>query len=288
MSRRVKRKQTKVQDDGEKGAFAYKVLSEAQTKDLLELTVEEVEGKLGGILNITDQGTDLKNAATLDFFTGGFWWAKEQGYNIQQASGFFTLIHTLLENVKDKQMTMVDNLKQFKKSLAGIGQDAPEVYGGMEFFDINQAKAVSDFVYMSFFQHYHLYEFVYGHSQAEEIIGTDLEIEVPKAADMPWPPPLDEGVSEEVYNTFIATPPPTPVPEPTEEESEEVCVDQGETDADREAALFSNLSPEEVKRVLESVCKEVLAGVEADVASKLRDKEIAFVTRINKIHKVAD
>ena len=32
-----------LQDDAEKGAFAYKVLSEAQTNELLELTVEEVE-----------------------------------------------------------------------------------------------------------------------------------------------------------------------------------------------------------------------------------------------------
>lgn len=40
-----------------------------------------------------------------------------------------------------------------------------------------------------------------------------LEIEVAKAADVPFPPPLDEGVKEEMFNDYIVTPPPTPTPE---------------------------------------------------------------------------
>ena len=36
-----------------------------------------------------------------------------------------------------------------------------------------------------------------------------LAIEVAPPFDLPWPAPLDEGVSEDVYNTYIATPPPT-------------------------------------------------------------------------------
>ena len=37
-----------------------------------------------------------------------------------------------------------------------------------------------------------------------------LILEVPLPASMPWPPPLDEGVSEDLYRQYIATPPPTP------------------------------------------------------------------------------
>jgi len=40
-----------------------------------------------------------------------------------------------------------------------------------------------------------------------------LEIEIAKPSDLPFPPPLDEGVSQEMFDSYIATPPPTPPPE---------------------------------------------------------------------------
>ena len=40
-----------------------------------------------------------------------------------------------------------------------------------------------------------------------------LSVEVAKAADVPFPPPLNEGVTEEMHSLYIATPPPTPTPE---------------------------------------------------------------------------
>ena len=40
-----------------------------------------------------------------------------------------------------------------------------------------------------------------------------LEVEIPKPAEMPWPPPLIEGVTEDMHREFIATPAPTPVQE---------------------------------------------------------------------------
>ena len=40
-----------------------------------------------------------------------------------------------------------------------------------------------------------------------------LDVEVAPAADVPFPPPLDEGVTEEIYTRYIATPEPEPTPE---------------------------------------------------------------------------
>ena len=34
-----------------------------------------------------------------------------------------------------------------------------------------------------------------------------LEVEVPLAADTPWPPPLVEAVPQETFDEFIAPPP---------------------------------------------------------------------------------
>ena len=48
----------------------------------------------------------------------------------------------------DEQATMVDLLKEFRKNLVGIGAElSPEIEsGGMEFFSIEQATAITDFL----------------------------------------------------------------------------------------------------------------------------------------------
>ena len=63
--------------------------------------------KAAEILQITKHSTDLKDGSTLDFYVAGLWWAKEQGYNLEQMSGFFTVLHTLLGNVKGIYMLQI-------------------------------------------------------------------------------------------------------------------------------------------------------------------------------------
>lgn len=69
------------------------------------------------------------------------------------------------------------------------------------------------FVYCRLFQHYKLYQFVFSHTQAEEVIGLDLVCELVKPADIPYPAPLDEGLPYDVWEKYIKTPPPSPTPE---------------------------------------------------------------------------
>jgi hypothetical protein len=57
--------------------------------------------------------------------------------------------------------------------------------------------------------------------------------------------------------------------QPTEEEKDEAPEDQSRTEADKETELFSSLTPEEIKRVLDSVCKEVLTGVEVNLGGNI-------------------
>lgn len=38
-------------------------------------------------------------------------------------------------------------------------------------------------------------------------------VELPQPAELPWPPPLEEGLQEELYNTYVAPPPETPEPQ---------------------------------------------------------------------------
>ena len=61
--------------------------------------------KLAGVLKMETHHTDLKDSACVDYYVAGFWWSKEQNFTTEQMSAFFTLIHTVLENIKGKTFT---------------------------------------------------------------------------------------------------------------------------------------------------------------------------------------
>ncbi|XP_050395559.1 ciliary-associated calcium-binding coiled-coil protein 1 isoform X2 [Patella vulgata] len=274
------------ENDGKDSALAYKILSADQCRELLALGIDNMQIKLCDIFTLNNNLTDLKEASILDYYTGAVWWAKERSFTNQQLSGFFTIVHNLLENIKDKHMTMVENLKEFQKMMVGIGVEQSVVpSGGLEFFDINQAKMITEYVSSSLFQHYKLYEFMFSHTQAEEIIGTDVDIEVAMSADVPFPPPLDEGITTSMYEQFIATPPPSPTPEPKDEEVIEVDISSV---LPEDVNIYSGLTPDDVKAVIESVAKDMLGGLKSDVYKKLQEKENQIIAKINKIHRVAE
>ncbi|XP_078310213.1 ciliary-associated calcium-binding coiled-coil protein 1-like isoform X2 [Crassostrea virginica] len=283
--------------DEQAESFAYKILSQEQCTDLLSLDISDIQNKLCEIFKLSNHCTDLQDAATLDYYTSAVWWGKQQSFTTQQLSGFFTMVHTLFANVKDQHMHLVDNMKEMQKMLRGIEPEYPDIKSaGMDFFNLQQAKSISQYMFTSLFQHYKLFEFMFSHTQAEEIIGTDLEIEVAKPAAMPFPPPLDEGVEEGLHTSYIATPPPSPEPETSEPD---IIIVEQETEVDESAKstepppvedidAFSELTPQDVLEVVESVTKDLMSGLQLDLAAKLREKENNLIQRINKIHKVAE
>ncbi|XP_072026664.1 ciliary-associated calcium-binding coiled-coil protein 1-like isoform X2 [Amphiura filiformis] len=293
----LRRKDEEARNLEKKNSLAWKVLSNTQTQALQDLTVEELEIKLAEIMELPRPDIELSQASLLDYYVSGFWWAKEQGFNVQQLSGFFTLLHTLLENIKEHKMPLADNLTEYKKLLAGVGTEDNEVNGGLDFFDIKQAKLITDFLQMTLFQHHKMYEFLFHHERKEEIVGVELVVETLPAADVPHPPPLEEGLEEAIYLRHLATPPSSPTPDMdgNEEEKKGETEGEGVTRAeDEEKAsgdpvdLLAEVTAEDVKTVFSQVSKELFAGLQTDVQRKLKERESEIISRINKIHRIAD
>ncbi|NXX90007.1 CBCO1 protein, partial [Centropus bengalensis] len=98
------------------------------------------------ILNFKQLKTSLKEAILLDYYTAGFCWAKEMTFSLIQLSGFMNLLNFLLENLRDKHLTLGDNLKELGKAMAGIGGTDLERGGDLNSFSIEQAKAIIDYL----------------------------------------------------------------------------------------------------------------------------------------------
>lgn len=285
---RDKLKDKKEETERVEGAFAFQILPQDVSKQLLEMDVDDIQRKLCEFFNLNEWTTDLRQASILDYYTGAVWWAKEQGFNDQQMSGFFTACHILLDNIKEKQMKLVDNIIELKQMLVGIGSGTELTgqtpSGGMEFFDDAQGQVISKYIFGSLFQHYRLYEYMFQKAQDEEIIGTDLEIDVAKDAAQPFPPPLDEGIEEAKYEAFVKTPPPSQAQAHDGVEDGADKPKEKPNEIDLDAEVFSRLSAKDVQEVVESVATEMLGGLQNDIMVKLRDKENTILARINKIH----
>uniref|UniRef100_A0A8C3XPK9 Ciliary associated calcium binding coiled-coil 1 n=1 Tax=Chelydra serpentina TaxID=8475 RepID=A0A8C3XPK9_CHESE len=102
--------------------------------------------KLEEFLNFRQIKTSLTEAVLLDYYVSGFWWAKEMDFTHLQLSGFMAILNFLLENLSTKHMTLEDNIKELGRAMAGIGESHSEKSGGLDFFSVDQAKAIISYL----------------------------------------------------------------------------------------------------------------------------------------------
>lgn len=132
--------------------------------------MDDLQQQMMKVMNLNSHETELLEASQLDYFVSAFWWAKEQGFTTPQVSAFFTAAHTLLMNVKgkvcilnpplrcyqldgnhsgnsvvEKHMHILDNLNEMKEMFSGIGQPDYEAPGGLDCFDVSQARTISKY-----------------------------------------------------------------------------------------------------------------------------------------------
>lgn len=272
-------------------ALAFQVLSSEVSEELLGMTALEMESKLKSVFNL-NPCTELIDGAVLDYYVGATYWSKQQGHTAQQLSGFFSVIFTLLEKIRDEKLTLVETFLAFRKMLVGITADltADLESGGLEFFNADQAKAITKYLHSSLFQHLKLYDLMFRQSQSMEVLSIDLSVEVPPPAEIPFPPPLDEGIEEEIYKEYLSLPTPN-LPQSTDDikpliETEE-AVTPIEVELPQEVKdIFCKLTPEDVKGLVEEVSQEVLQTLQCGVETKIRQYENTMISRINKIHVV--
>ncbi|XP_006835865.1 PREDICTED: uncharacterized protein C10orf107 homolog, partial [Chrysochloris asiatica] len=259
-------------------------LSIDQITDLLAVDPNGVQKKLEEFLNFKNLQTCLKEAILLDYYVSGFLWAKGMDFSVTQYSKFMTLLNMLLHNLKTLHMSLEDSIKWLGEVMAEIGPAHLGKNDKWNIFDVTQANAVIDYLQISLFQHYKLYEFLFYSTREEIVTGTEQVMEVVKPADSPFPAPLEEGISLDIFSTFIM-PPPASVTE-----MERLDQEQGPEETQPEMAP-SDLDPlvgftiEDIKSVLDQVTEDVLISIQTEINEKLQIQEEAFNARIEKLKK---
>ncbi|XP_053168988.1 ciliary-associated calcium-binding coiled-coil protein 1 isoform X2 [Hemicordylus capensis] len=264
-------------------AMAWKLLSLPQITILWEQDTEGVQKHLETFLNLENHKTSLKEAVLLDYYVSGFCWAKALDLTPVQIGGFLTLLNLLLENLETQHMTLEDNIQELGSTMAGIGQSNSETSGGFEFFTVDQAKAIINYLKISLFQHYTLYEYLFHTPREELVIGDENVVEVVKPAESPFPAPLEEGLPYDIYSKFIAFIP------ATEDATEEIAGEiQPELQPEAEPVVdpLEGFTMQDVKSVLGEVTGDMIGSLQIEINEKLQTQEEVFSVRIDKLKKV--
>ncbi|XP_060225395.1 ciliary-associated calcium-binding coiled-coil protein 1 isoform X1 [Meriones unguiculatus] len=280
-------------DDSEKNAEFQEIeqilspdfLPADQITNLLrEHNVDIIQEKMRAFLNFQNIHICLKDAILLDYYVSGFFWAKGMDFTIDQCSKFMTLLDMLLHNLQTLHMSLEDSIKWLGEVMAEIGPNHSQKNEELHIFDVRESKAIIDYLKISLFQHYRLYEFMFYSNREEIVIGMEQTIELVKPADLPFPAPLEEGISVDIYATFMA---PSP---PLESELKELDQEQGSQESllETERAKMDPLAGftiDDVKSALARVTDEVLMNIQNEISEKLQVQEEAFNARIEKLKK---
>ncbi|EPQ07076.1 hypothetical protein D623_10031402 [Myotis brandtii] len=109
-------------------------------------------------------------------------------------------------------------------------------------------------------------------------------VEVVKSSGGLFPNPLEEGISFDIYSTFIE-PPPTMDTEMKILDQEQVSVESQPAASTSETDALAGLTIEDIKSVLAQVTDDILIGIQAEINEKLQIQEEAFNARIEKLKK---
>uniref|UniRef100_W5MIG0 Ciliary associated calcium binding coiled-coil 1 n=1 Tax=Lepisosteus oculatus TaxID=7918 RepID=W5MIG0_LEPOC len=287
--RREKAK-TQIKSQENEHPLAWKFLSYSQVNLLLQLSVEEVEKQLEEILNFNNHQTCLKEAALLDYYVSGFRWAKEMNFTCQQVSGFMTLLCMALENIRDNQMPLAENFKEFYNAVVGTRQStsAATEDGDNEFFSVGQVTSITEYMKSSLFQHYKLYEFLFTHPQEQLVLGIEESVEVLRSRDCLVVAPLEEGMPCEAFTQYVAPAPPEHSEDEFTEELEGNYEDK-QNKANNEAKnAFECYAIDDVRSVLGPLTKDVLGSFQMEISEKLRVQEELYTARIDRLKNSSD
>ncbi|XP_016296276.1 uncharacterized protein C10orf107 homolog [Sinocyclocheilus anshuiensis] len=156
------------------------------------------------ILNFKNHQTCVKEAALLEHFVSGFWWAKEMNFNSHQISFIMALLQQLLDSIKNKQSSFADNFKAFTQTVLATRQSPSTEAKASFLFTTDQIKAITDYFKNILFQHFRLYDILFTHSREKQLLKIEKCIEVIDPAE--FAAPLEEGMPADLYFYYMAPP----------------------------------------------------------------------------------
>ncbi|KAM8837029.1 ciliary-associated calcium-binding coiled-coil protein 1 isoform 2-T2 [Spinachia spinachia] len=163
---------------GKDNTLQWEAAPQQQVHALLSMAEEQLPAEMTKILGFSNTHVCMKEAALLDYYVCGLWWAKETNFTAEQTSFSMAVMQRLLDNIKEKQMPLVENLMGFAEALGAAVQWRTSEECRTPLLEEEEAKALITYIRNSLFQKYRLYELLFTTSREELLTGAERTIEV--------------------------------------------------------------------------------------------------------------
>ncbi|XP_034415050.1 ciliary-associated calcium-binding coiled-coil protein 1 [Cyclopterus lumpus] len=201
-TRREKKEQPKVKgttlQKEEAGFLQWEAAPQQHVHALLASTKDELQFEMTEILGLKNHLVCMKEAVLLDYYVCGFWWAAEANFTSIQTSFTMAVLHMLLDNIREKQMSFMQNLREFAVALGAASQCRTSEEDTTPLLDEEEATALISYIRNSLFQKYRLYELLFTTSREELLTSTERTIEVFGCQGALLP--LEEGIPTHLYS----------------------------------------------------------------------------------------
>nr|XP_040033468.1 ciliary-associated calcium-binding coiled-coil protein 1 [Gasterosteus aculeatus aculeatus] len=170
-------KDNKLQNE-EAGVLQWEAAPQQQVRALLSKAEDQLPLEMTKILGFSNAHVCMKEAALLDYYVCGLWWAKETNFTPEQTSFSMAVMQRLLDNIREKRMPLVENLMEFAKALGAASQCRTSEEYTTPLLEEEEARELITYIRNSLFQKYRLYELLFTTSREELLTGTERTIEV--------------------------------------------------------------------------------------------------------------
>ncbi|XP_056285990.1 ciliary-associated calcium-binding coiled-coil protein 1 [Pseudoliparis swirei] len=162
----------------EAGFLQWEAAPQQRVHALLASTRDQLQLEMPEVLGLRNHLVCMKEAVLLDYYVRGFWWAEEADFSPTQTSFTMAVLHMLLGNIREKQMSFMQNLREFAVALGAASQSRTSEEDTAPLLNQEEATALISYIRNSLFQKYRLYELLFTTSREEVLTGTERTIEV--------------------------------------------------------------------------------------------------------------
>lgn len=263
------------------GSLAWSVLSPSETTEIMTMTAPEMAERVAHTLSLTEHESSMQQAAELDCYVAALWFARENGFGVRQIAMFFSILSQLVRNYKERRLSLRENVQELKQMM-NRGESGDLNFSQFDVFDARQQRLVVNYITETVFQHSKLFIHLFEYDQPELVHSTSLDIDIPSLPGWIYPHPLEDAISHDMWQKHVCPPP---------EDKEEVpdiqaTASEGEKINEPAVNPLDELTPEQVREVVDEVAGKVLGKFESDVKQQLSDRESAYVTRLQRLEKM--
>lgn len=258
----------------------WKYLKKKDVEQLENLIPFEIEKYIAELFNLNSYEIDLKEACYLDFYVTQYYWTtRQKKFNHELTSAFFTVAYELMNNLREKNLSLADIVHIYEKLLLEAND--------CNVFPDDVLKNVITHLERTFFQQYKLYKYVINETQSEILIPKEIMIECPKPVEQHYPAPLDEAMSEQTYNKYVLK-----IDDDEEkighksgtviEEDENQDFEIKQELIDQISEKFSGLSIEDARKIIFEVTNEMVTDLKSDMKNKIKERESSLLNELEK------